>query len=380
LELVRMTPTEFDTFCSKTPHILRSLRGHAFEVWFDDLMRLSGYECKKKGGDNVVDRVLNNHTLQLKTPYEIGTTNGEQVAYRMHKTHGAETYPDALYRQSEFADYLVGWHPDKTKGLVICPSKNLKTRAEINPKLKWGEYIADPVPFEWNTPWLNRWDLLGVDKTRLVFPDVESNKILPKTSRAVGFSDIEIIRAVVSRENFRVWQQLIVGSVREYHFLSYVEQNGVSMKEPTDLDTRGKEKVDYVYDGSGGRVRIQVKGLTRGICRGNILGCETQGSHSRKPTRYYRRSDFEVLAIVIDPGMIPPATVKKLGVDGDAYNFLFVRMTSLPLHEKSKEWGDSYIQPIYRFDVSKAKLNNIELLKNYQSAESSSFSETQSTL
>lgn len=385
LDLIHMTPATFDTFCSTTRHVLRSLRGHAFEVWFDDLMQLSGYDCKKQGGDDVADRILNGHSLQLKTPYWTETEEGKQVAFRMHKTHGREKYPEALYRPSEFADYLVGMHPDRAKGVVICPADELQTRAKVNPNLPWSEYISDPVPFEWDTPWLNRWDLLGVENSKLVQPQTESSKVLPKTSKETGFSDIEVIRAIVSKENFRVWQQLIVGSVREYHFEEYVKTQGISLEKPVSSDMRGKRagarrvKIDYVYVGSGGRVRIQVKGLTRGMCDGNTLGVETQGSHSRKPTRFYLRTDFEVLAVVIDPGMIPPETAKKLGVNHEDYNFLFKKMSDLELHEQWKEWGGPYIKPRLYFDVSKERLDNIKLLTTYSPDGSSSLDDNQST-
>ena len=365
LETIKMTVPEFDEFCSSQDYIVRSIRGHAFEVWFDELMSRSGYNCRIVGGDEVVDRVLNGHTIQLKTPYLRGTIEKQQISFRMHRTHGREKHPEALYLPAEFADFLVGLHPDG--GLVICPATELTRRAALNPNLKWGEYIADPLPFEWNTPWLNRFDLLGVAKDRLVFLTTTTGTVLPKLSEAVGFGDAEIIKAIMSKENFRVWNQLIVGSVRQHHFMKFITRNNIDLKEPTELDTRGREKVDYVYwqKSKGKLLRIQVKGLTRGLCKGNTLGCETQCSHSRVPVRLYRRSDFEVLVIVIDPGVIPADTAEKLGVGRDEYNYLFVRMSDLPLHPKSTEWGDEFIRPVFRFDVREQNLNNVDLLASY---------------
>jgi len=328
-------------------------------------MARSGYDCRKVGGDEVVDRILNGRTLQLKTPYWRGTIEGKVVAFRMHKTHGREKHPEALYLPGKFANFFVGLHPKE--GVIICPAAELTTRGRLNPKLKWGEYIADPLPFDWNTPWLNRYDLISIDKDRLIFPDPSKSSILPKMSKAIGYGDLEIIKAIMSKENFRVWNQLIVGSVREFHFMKFITQNRIELKEPTDLDTRSRVKVDYVYwqQSKKIRLRIQVKGLTEGLCRGNVLGCETQCSHSRTPVRLYRRSDFEVLAIVIDPKRIPINTAKKLGVEWDAYNFLFMRMSDLPRHPRSLEWGDEYVKPVFRFDVSKQKLNNVDLLPEY---------------
>ena len=216
LEAIKMISAEFDGFCGGQPHILRNLRGHAFEVWFDELMARSGYDCREVGGDEVTDRTLNGHTLQLKTPHWRGTTQDKTVAYRMHKTHGRERHPEALYLPGEFADFFVGLHPDGN--VIICPADELTTRRQLSPRAKWGEYIADPLPFDWDTKWLNRYDLLGIDHTKLVFQDTSAGEILPRISKAIGYSDLQIIKGIMSDENFRVWNQLIVGSVREFHF------------------------------------------------------------------------------------------------------------------------------------------------------------------
>ena len=369
LDAIKTTATEFDDFCSTQPHILRDLRGHAFEVWFDELMTRSGHDCMKVGGDDVVDRRLSGHTLQLKTPFWNGTVQGEVVQYKMHKTHGSEKYPDVLYLPLEFAEFFVGLHPDG--GLIICPANVLTTRQQLNPNLPWGEYIADPVPFDWNTPWLNRYDLLGIDRTKLVFPDPPTSDILPKISRAIGhlqiIGDLQIIKAIMSEENFRVLEQNIVGSIREFHLMKFVQKNGIELKEPTELETRSRQKVDKIYWQEPGRrwLRIQIKGLTKGLCHGRTLGCETQGSHGRIPARLYKRTDFEILAIVIDPKVIPRETAEKLSVEWDAYNFLFVRMSDLPLHPRSSEWGEEYIKSSFSFDVGECRLNNFNLLPQF---------------
>jgi len=324
-------------------------------------MARSGYDCRKAGGEDVVDRRLNGHTVQLKTPYWRGTVEGKSVSYRMHKTHGPETHPDALYLPNEFAEIFVGLHPKG--GVIICPREKLSTRGQLNPKLPYPERISDPLPFDWNTPWFDRYDLLGIDREKLAFTEAPESKILPRMSKAVKYSDSEIIRAIMAPENFRVWVQLIVGSVREFHFLRFVEKNSFTLKEPADLDSRSREKVDYVYEPKRGKpLRIQVKGLTKGMCDGNILGVETQGSHSRPPARLYRRDDFEILVIVIDPNYIPVETAKRLGVKPDEYNFLFIKMADLPAYPKTNKFPGEFIQRTFSFDVRKYQLNNIELL------------------
>lgn len=365
LKSIRMTTKEFDRFCSSRPHILRSIRGHAFEVWFDSLMARSGYTYEVVGGNDIIDRRVNGHSIQLKTPFWNGTIVNKVVQYKMHKTHGRERYPEALYKREEFAEFLVCMHPDKE--VIICPTERIPTRAEVNPRLKWGEYIADPVPFDWNTEWLNRYELLGIDYKRLVFKALGESRILPRIAEKIGYHDSEIIKAILDPKNFRVWQQLIVGSVREFHFLKFLTKNGVTVSKPDTLDFRSRVKVDYLYkqQGRGPPLRIQVKGLTKGLCKGPVLGCETQCSHGRIPTRLYRRSDFEILVVVIDPSTISPDDATKVGINADQYNFLFVKMSKLPRHPRSDEWGVEYIKSSYHFNINKVKFNNITELTDY---------------
>jgi hypothetical protein len=58
LSVIKVSPQEFDEFISRSPHIIRSIRGHAFEVWLDRELLERGYKLEKSGGDTVVDRLL----------------------------------------------------------------------------------------------------------------------------------------------------------------------------------------------------------------------------------------------------------------------------------------------------------------------------------
>jgi hypothetical protein len=362
LDQVRVTLKELDEFLAAKPHIYRSLRGHCFEVWFDRIISSAGYKITKVGGDTVYDRKLNGKTLQLKTYYIKGSSEKENVVqYRMHKTHGSERYPDPLYLPKDFADFFIGLHPNGH--VIICPRNKMPTRGQVNPKLKFPQYIADSTPFLWDTGWLDRYDLLGVEfKSKI--PTVSndgSSKLFPKLVKVIGFSDYEIVKALLAPENFRMWQQLIVGSIREFHFERFAKKLRINLFPPTILnDTRVNNKVDYVLMN---KKRIQVKGVTKSLCRGDKIGCETFGSHSHIPTRLYRRSDFDILAVVVDPGIIPTATAKKLGIKSGDYNFAFFKMKDLPLHPRSKEWGGSYIMPRFIFDAKTTKFNDTALLR-----------------
>ncbi|KKU85698.1 MAG: hypothetical protein A2667_00445 [Candidatus Wildermuthbacteria bacterium RIFCSPHIGHO2_01_FULL_47_27] len=366
LRQIRVTIKELDEFLATRPHIYRSLRGHCFEVWFDRVISEADYNITKIGGDTVHDRKLNGKTLQLKTFYIRGSPEkGRIVQFRMHKTHGSERYPDALYLPREFADFFVGLHPNGH--VIICPRNNMPKRGEVNPKLKYPEYIADSTPFPWDTEWLDRYDLLGV-RFKSGVPTVSNRhkgKLFPKLEKVIGFSDYEIVKSLISPENFRMWQQLIVGSIREYHFEKFASKLKIKLLHPKVLNSaRTSNKVDYVLKDMK---RIQVKGVTKSLCRDDKIGCETFGSHSHIPTRLYKKSDFDILTIVIDPGTIPAATAKKRGIPADDYNFIFFKMQDLPSHPRSKEWGEKYIMPRFFFDARKARFNDPSvLLKSFK--------------
>jgi hypothetical protein len=364
LQEIKVTADEFDQFLSTTPHILRSVRGHAFEVWFDRELRERGSQIDKVGGDDVVDRIYNGITLQLKTPYWNGTKDGELVQYKMHKTHGAERQPLCYYKPEEFADFLVAMHP--TNGVYICPKNSIPTRGDISPRLKYPEYISDPLPFDWDSEWLNRYDLLGIeiDEPPMISEHSEQeSSLLPKTIAKIGFTDYDIIHSILDDGNFRIWNQLIKGSIREFHFEKYTEENNLKLY-PVDRDPalngRQRQKIDYLLDDN---TRIQVKGLTLGMCEGDKLGCETQCSHGRVPTRLYRTDDFDYLAIVIDPDSISEDVANKKGLDRKDYNFVIVPMENLPVHPRSNEWDFPRIKSNYHFNARETTFNNIEVLQ-----------------
>ena len=364
LKTIKISMQDFDEFLSLNPHIYRSIRGHAFEVWFDREMKERNIPITSVGGDDVVDRVINGKTLQLKTSYIKATIPEKKFGYRMHKTHGAEVKPYCYYTKEEFADFLVGLHP--TKGVIICPRKFLPTRGEVSKKLDYPEYLADPLPFDWNTEWLNRYDLLGikVDDYPIIAEHSKSEaKYFPKLIGKIGFTDYDIVHSIIDEKNFRIWFQLIVGTIREFHFANFARLHGISLNAPktskSTLSTRGNQKVDYVLDNG---VRIQVKGLTIGMSSDQILGCETQGSHGRVPNRLYKRSDFDFLAIVVDPGSIPVETAKKIGVNANQYNFVIIPMSKLPRHPRSDEWSVEHIKSSFLFRPEDVEYNQFELL------------------
>ncbi len=360
LAKIKVNLKDFDNFLARSPHIYRSIRGHAFEIWFDRQITKRGFTVIAVGGDDVVDRVINGRTLQLKTPYLKGTIKDKMVSYKMHKTHGAERKPLCFYTKREFADFFIGLHPEL--GVIICPKNKLKTRGEISKRLDYPNYISDPLPFAWDTEWLNRYDLIGLsikDYPTIVKHSKEEIRLFPRLIGKIGFTDYDILHAILDEKNFRIWFQLIVGSIREFHFAKFAKIHDIKLKPPQGLGGRGNQKVDYVLNNGK---RIQVKGLTKGMCDEVYLGCETQCSHGRVPTRLYRRNDFDNIVIVIDPGFIPENVAKQKGISSADYNFVILPISKLPRHERSKEWGREYIKSSFRFKPEEVKYNQFQLL------------------
>jgi len=379
---------ELEEFILKTPHVWRPIKGHCFETLFDNFIESLGKHTKPIGGDDAVDREINGITLQLKTPYISGTISGQRISYALHKTHGLEKKPHNLYTHSDFADFLIGFHPEDK--LIICPNQQIPRNKDY-PNRKWGEYLADPVIFDWNSKWINRFDLLGLDIKEFKNPhNGENNELFPRIGKETRLSDIEIIKTIMKPENFRVFVHNLQGSIREIHFNKACEERGIKLSEvSSDRTTREKIKVDFLYKGK----KIQVKGITKRLSQQETLGVEIKGSHGRTPQRLYKKNDFDVLAVVIDPYLLPPSK----DIDNTKYNFYLINVSALPLHknskknmyafkkvykngdwkiaystnpqkgyydeEKTQEWNYEYLKDILKFNTKTVKLNNFELLE-----------------
>lgn len=348
-----------EEFILNRQHILRPIVGHCFETWFDILMRINGHKIESVGGDDVVDQILEGKTLQLKTIYKNGSREGERVAYSLHKTHGIEKRPYNLYKPEDFADFLIGLHPNWK--IIICPRERIPLNRDY-PRRGWGEYLADPVYFDWNTEWINRFDFLKVKIQKYPAYNPKLNKIFPRLGEITRLSDIDIVKTLLKPENFRVLNQNIQGTIREWHFYEYAKKQGIQLYEPdSNSESRIRIKVDFVLP--DGRL-IQVKGRTKSLCRGDIIGVEVKGSHGRIPQRLYKREDFHLLVVVIDPGSILKEFAKAHGVDPDKYNYYVIPVEDLRSHERSEEWGEEYLKDIFRFRLSDYKINDFSLLRN----------------
>lgn len=354
---------DLEAFILDTSHIWRPVRGHCFETWFDKVMVAWGQKIISVGGDDVVDRILNSKTLQLKTVYVNGTTANKKVAYCLHKTHGKEKRPANLYKREHFADFLIGLHPNG--GIIICPKESIPLQGDY-PNRAWPDYLADPAYFGWDTEWLNRFDLLGIDKKFEDIPDFQdykNNKLFPKIGQETKLTDEEIIDTLLAPENFRVLEQNMRGSIREWYFERFSEEQGLKLTDVSESkELRQRIKVDFLTEDGK---RIQVKGITRSITKFPQLGVEVKGSHGRIPQRLYKVGDFDFLVVVLDPHLFSSSRQETLDEihPRQGYNFVVVPANDIPIHQRSSEWGENYHKDIFKFNITDYPLNDLSKLE-----------------
>ncbi|MCM1564737.1 MAG: hypothetical protein NC238_02035 [Dehalobacter sp.] len=330
--------------------VRRTLIGYCFETSFKKLMSANGYDSKPGSGDDIVDLIVNGHTLQLKTQHLRETIEGVQIGYRFHKTHGKERFPDALYTPGEFADFLVGLCPDKN--IIICPKDALQIHQD------YPDRFQDPQRFTWENEWINRFDLIDVDVRTQLADLTHDNALLPRTGEMVSLSDIEIINTILEPANFRLYRQNIKGALREIVCKQELERRDITLLPPgvSTFSCHSKVKVDgYLPDGRS----VQIKGITQRISNGKKLGVEIKGSHGRIPKRLYTPDAFDLLIVVIDPGSIKNGPT---GIDPDAFNYYIIETNDLPHHERSAEWGEPRLKDIFKFDCGQVTLNNFDIL------------------
>ena len=122
-------------------NILRPVKGHAFEILFDEIVH-EYLKCDIRpgpGGDTDIDRILINNegqriTLQLKTCATSTIVENIQLGVSLHKTHGEERNPRNLYPiqwpcphclhdGEAFPDFLIVLHPQN--GVLIVPKDKI---------------------------------------------------------------------------------------------------------------------------------------------------------------------------------------------------------------------------------------------------------------
>lgn len=327
---------DFDALIARNSPVLRTVKGHAFESFFDALLRKSGVVVKEVGGDNAVDREVNGYTLQLKTPNLSGTKNGF-VEYKTHKTHGAKSERESIdyyHRASHFADYLVGLISYDPLEIIFI------SQGELPRTLASSCHIKSPFKVLKNQhQGLNAFHRINVQeltKDEAVFyqPGYE---LLPLTSQIIGVSSEVIIDTIMKKDNFRVWDMSIRGFAKELSFTRHFNSIGIELEDPKVTRRERFEKADFVFKEGLGYKFIQMKGVSTNNCsfdtQDPVIAIETQLTRGRvndHPTqsRLYLRSDFDYLAIALDPPLVQ--TCRKGGGDSKSEFYLIPSARLVP--------------------------------------------------
>lgn len=337
-------------------NILRPVVGHAFEYIVEEIVtkKLKG-KTLPHGGDSDVDLIIidnknNHHTAQIKTLNKASIKNNLRFGVNLHKTHGMEKRPNNLYPMQwpcplcdhegeEFPDFLIIPHP--IRGVLIIPKNSIPENTSFS-----GHY-SDPAIFEWNSEWINRWDLLGFSSFKgqyLERDKVSRQEKLPKVCEAVNLTDDELISLWLKPENFRMIDMNLRGNLREPALKKILLNMGCNVNNPVGRYPK--------YDLLVNDYKVQIKGFSRGLAdiENSLYGVEVMGTHGNGEVRRYSESDFDFLAVVIEPSYLK----EGLEIDRENYHFFIIPSKDLPLHYRNGyEWNSN--DKIY--DVAKFKLH-----------------------
>lgn len=363
-ESIQMPPSMFDRMISENSPVFRTVKGHAFESFFDYLLSTNGIKVTEVGGDDAIDRIVNNHSLQLKTCTEAGT-KGSLVQYKTHKTHGAKSEQESMdyYHQIDhFADYLVGLISYEPLKIIFLKNDELP----LHPKSE--THILSPFTVDWSThKGLNAFDRIGVKlgNTGLAVPK-DKNEVLPLTAKKLGISSSIILNTILNNANFRIWDMSIRGFSREVIFNSMVTSHGIQMYPPSQLRTNRADKADHALKMKQGNVFIQMKGISTNNCdltiSDPIVATETQLTRGRvndHPTqsRLYLKSDFDYLVLGMDPPVVDMCRKSSKTGNGLDWEFYMIPTSKLEVHHDMQHRLKS-LQKFRYSQLQPYKINN----------------------
>lgn len=311
-ETLQFESSQFDDLIADNSPVLRPVKAHAFESVFDLLLRHNGYEVTEVGGDVEVDRIVNNITLQLKTPTLSGT-RGTSVQYKTHKTHGAKSEQESLeyyHQKSHFADYLVGLITYSPLRIIFLHRDDLPSHRLDDDR------IISPFNVDWASHrGLNAFNVLGADGIDLSvsqFMPVEGDELLPRSAIACQVNSEIIIDTILTESNFRIWDMSIRGFARQDAFKYFLSGHNVKQFSSERIRPVRGDKADLALRNRNTRRYefLQVKGVSINNCRfigtNSVVAVETQLTRGRvndHPTqsRLYLATDFDYLLLIIDP-------------------------------------------------------------------------------
>ena len=327
---------EFDDMIASNSPVMRTVKGHAFEVAMEYIYNKNGISIQDVGGDGDVDHIVNGHTIQLKTP-NMGGTTATIIEYKTHKTHGAKSEKESMnyyHDIDSFAEYFMGLISYQPLKVFVIPKQQLE-RHPLNRR-----YIKSPFKVSINkTQYINNFQALGIKLDLNNDADISPshNELLPKTAHAIGLKSEIIIDTILRKENFRIWDMSIRGFAREIAFKRFLDSQKVQyISNPVTIRPERGDKSDIAIKKIDGNYTfLQIKGVSTNCCAFNgydsILATETQLTRGRvndHPTqsRLYLVSDFDYLMLCLDP-----AIAYKTGL-GEDWFFALIPSSELKRH------------------------------------------------
>lgn len=323
IEINNINWSTIESVCKSDANILRPIKGIGFEEYFKKIVSYYSKDSKivDGEGDSDIDLFVNGHSLQLKTNDKGSTKKGEYVGVALHKTHGNETRPHNLYsRINPTFDFLVLKNPES--GVYIIPHN------EIPEHNSWRSYLADPAKIEWQSKWLNRWGLIGLNDFDGINLNVEinySHSDLPFLSSQTNLEDFEIIQMLIKPEYFRAAVMGLKGNLKEFWFKKKLSELGYEIKDPDE----SYPKYDCIVMNKSKSIKVQIKGTSKNMCDFNKrkIGVEVMGTHGQFPKRGYNKKMFDYLSIILSEEQINTGCLKSKGLQ-----FVIIPMKDLPLH------------------------------------------------
>lgn len=340
--VMRITREDLDSVIANHSEVSRTIKGHAFEVVFDAMMAINDINCIEVGGDTDIDRIINDYSLQLKTPFVNGCSEGI-VSYKTHKTHGAKSQSESVdyyHKVEDFADFLVGLVSYEPFTVLIVPKESLPRVSDHS------HHIQSPMYLNIDNPAINN-NFKQLDITRkMYFPtnllSPTNNECLPISSELLHLKSDYILRAIFIKDNFRIWDMNMRGFIREHILLKHLAAHRIKAYSPEITELERSDKCDLVLKNlNNNYVRFQVKGLTwNGTNLDGInttIDCESQLSRGRvndHPTqsRLYKVTDFENLIIAIDPPYSNTLSIHTYKKYDYHWNFYCIPMSKLRKH------------------------------------------------
>lgn len=356
--------------------VLRTIKGHAFEAVFDEIVEYNGHNVEEIGGDTNVDRIVNGHTLQLKTPNASGT-KGFNVEYKTHKTHGAKSEKEGMsyyHLVEKFPDFLVGLISYEPLQIIFLERKILT----LHPKDL--NYVKSPFKISWeNHGGLNAFDKIGITdfKNNPSVYTATSKELLPKSAKLLGLNTEIILNTILRESNFRIWDMSIRGFAKEMAFKVFLDSFNIKYLPPENsqrTDARAnKSDLVLINNLTKEMEFLQVKGLSVNNCKflgkQSIVAIETQLTRGRvndDPTqsRLYYFTDFDWLIVGLEPCLAKMFRRECELLPELEWEFYAVPTKNLKSHSRMKHRLNS-VQKFTYLDFQKYKIST-QWMKQWQ--------------